>query len=95
MKFQLPLALVLTLALHSGAFAQDAASDVRKAAKGTGHGTANVTEDTAHGTSKAVQDTAHSADHAVKKTGHGVKKGAHAIGHGVKKGTTKTADVLK
>jgi hypothetical protein len=91
MRFQLAMALAVSLTLHAGAFAQD----VDTAAKDTGHATAKVTKDAAHGTAEAAEKTTDATGHAVKKSGKGIKKGVHEVGHGVKKGATKTADALK
>lgn len=44
MKFQLPIALALSLALQYGAFAQDVASGAGKTVKETGHATVKGTK---------------------------------------------------
>jgi predicted PhzF superfamily epimerase YddE/YHI9 len=85
MKFQLLLALALTLGLHQGAVAQDLTFETGMAVNRPGHVAAKATKETTHGTT-AVE---------VRKTGHAVKKGVDGFGHGVEKGATKTADVLK
>jgi hypothetical protein len=91
MRFQLAMALAVSLILQGGAFAQD----VDNAVKDTGHATAKATKDAAHGTAEAAEKTTDATGHVVKKSGKGIKKGTRDVGHGVKKGATKTADALK
>jgi hypothetical protein len=84
-----------SLCLASFAFSQDAAQDVDKAAKDTGHATKVAAKDTAKGTEKAADETGHATKSAAKKTAHLVKKGAKDTGEGVKKAADKTADAVK
>jgi hypothetical protein len=75
MRFQLTMALALSLILQAGAPAS-AATDEDIAAKDTGHATAKATKDVAHGTTEAAKKTTHATGHAVSKTGHRMEKGA-------------------
>jgi hypothetical protein len=84
MRSKLSMLLAVILALGVVAFAQDAASDVGKAAKDTGKATETASKKTAHGTEKAAE-----------KTGHGTKKGVKQVSHGVKKGAQKTEQTVK
>lgn len=84
MRSKLSMLLAVILALGVVGFAQDAASDVGKAAKDTGKATETASKKTAHGTEKAAE-----------KTGHGAKKGVKGVVHGVKKGAEKTEQTVK
>jgi len=75
MRFQLAMALAVSLMLQAGAPAK-AATDVDTAAKDTGHATAKATKDAAHGTAEAVKMTTHATGHAGSKTGHSIDEGA-------------------
>src|ERR1700686_4171403 len=82
-----------------GTDVKDAAKDTghatKKAAVKTGHATKKAAVKTGEATEKAADKTGDATETAAKKTGHGVKKGAKAVGHGVKKGAEKTEDVAK
>jgi hypothetical protein len=75
MRFQLNMALAVSLMMQAGAPAS-AATDVDNAAKDTGHATAKATEDVAHGTAEVAKKATHATGHAVSKTGHSLEKGA-------------------
>jgi hypothetical protein len=95
MRFPVPIAFAAILVIGTSTFAQDAVSDVGKAAKETTHATTKVVKKTAHGTKKATKKTASTAGHAVKKTGQGVKKGVEDVGHEAKKTSTTSPDAPK
>jgi hypothetical protein len=75
MRFQLTMALAVSLMLQAGAPAS-AATDMDTAAKDTGHATAKATKDVAHDTAEVAKKTTHATGHAVSKTGDGIEKGA-------------------
>jgi hypothetical protein len=92
-KFKLMriLAVAAVLACTSLMYSQDAAKDVEKGAKDTGHATETAAKDTG----KAADKTAKAGEKVTKKTAHGVKKGVKDVGKGVAKGADKTADEVK
>jgi hypothetical protein len=75
MRFQLTMALTVSLMLQAGAPA-GAATDVDTAAKDTGHATAKAIKDVAHGTAETAKKTTHTTGHAVSKSGHTIERGA-------------------
>jgi hypothetical protein len=85
------LTLAAVLGCTSLMYSQDAAKDVEKGTKDTGHAAETAAKDTG----KAAEKTGKAGEKVTKKTAHGVKTGVKDVGKGVEKGTDKTVDEVK
>jgi len=95
MKSKLGMFVGLMLLSTTALMYAQVGTDLKDAAKDTGHATKTAADKTGHATEKAADKTGDATKTAAKKTAHGVKKGAKATAHGTKKAADKTADAVK